>query len=283
MNNNALKAHTPNMYYYGTFKDDTRKILKGTTKYYLRSEAITNLPLQDAIKYKCQNLALSDIKDDDKRKFYEMLYNNVHNWRLVILQLFNILSVMTVNYFNHCDFHGDNILLAEMPEGGELKLDFSYLGIKDPPYVVDDTCLLMKIIDFDTGKFMETTPKIVYCTNWKSSRSGITTLLPKANELRKTCGLSYKTNTVKNLPMGNWLLSRSNPVNGDWFNFGHFMACLAKSNIFPNLDMKNLWRIIRKFNQNKMNAYFNKHDRSIDKLNEYIKHYLQKIYFNLRS
>jgi hypothetical protein len=282
LQNNILRPHIPNMFYYGTVTDDTNKVMEDKIGYYLRSEAIKNLPLQSAIKYKCRDVAMNDIKNDVHKEYYKIL-NTKQNWQLIILQLFNILSIMTIEFFNHCDFHGDNILLSEMPKDKELTLDFSYIGIKDQPYIIDDTCLLMKLIDFDTGKFMETKPKIRYCSDWKSERSGTTSLLPKANELRKSCGLSYKTNTINDLPMGDWLKTRTDPVNGDWFNFGHFMACLNKSNLFPNLDMGNLWRLIKKFNQNNLNNYFNKNGKDIEKLMKYLKMLLRKIYFNLRS
>lgn len=277
MNGGILNIYTPNMFFYGTVHDKTKKIMKLRIGHYLRSEAITNISLQDAIKYKCEGKTYDDISNNTEKEFYKKL-NTPENWRLVILQLFHILSVMTINFFSHCDFHGDNIILTDMPSKKKLTIDLKYLGINDPPFEITESCLLMKLIDFDTGKYFKFEPNIQYCSDWKSVRSGTTTLLPKTNQLRKICGLKYKKNTIKNLPMGNWLKTRTDPVHGDWYNFGHFLVCLKQYSIFPNLDRKRLWRIIKRFNQNRVNSYFKS-----DKCNKNKKKLIEQFKFNLRQ
>lgn len=283
MNGGILNIYTPNMFFYGTIHDKTKKIMKLRIGHYLRSEAITNISLHNAIKYKCEGKTYDDISNNTEKDFYKKL-NTPENWRLVILQLFHILSVMTINFFSHCDFHGDNIILTDMPSKKKLTIDLKYLGINDPPFEITESCLLMKLIDFDTGKYFKFEPNIQYCSDWKSVRSGTTTLLPKTNQLRKICGLKYKKNTIKNLPMGNWLKTRTDPVHGDWYNFGHFLVCLKQYNIFPNLDRKRLWRIIKRFNQNRVNAYFksSKCNRNKKKLIEQFKFNLRQIYIMIR-
>ena len=96
-NNLKISVHIPKIISYGKIKDNTNKIFK-ENKFYVKSEAVMpSLTYQNAINYLCKTN-----KKQNQNEIFKKL-NTTNQWKLSILQLFNILSVLKLNLFNHCD------------------------------------------------------------------------------------------------------------------------------------------------------------------------------------
>ncbi|MDC0367054.1 hypothetical protein OAM67_01365 [bacterium] len=272
--NGSIRAYVPVLYAHGLITDPSNTFVVKPS-YYVRTELVTPMvSLQQALTATCQ-------KSPVDHPVYKRL--NHKQWFNVMIQLFHLQSVLKTQLFNHCDLHGDNVLITVVPKKTQWRINFAHIGIQQK-YRFTAADLMIKIIDFDTGKFVKRSgPRkkmIELCPKWKSSRSGVSKLVGKSNDLRRACGLSYRTDTVQGIPIGPQIDARFNPVDGDWYHFRHFMRALESIGLCPNLQRKQLRSAVRSFSAARMTKYLVKKGHTLQMLKtEYLSKKLRDIYF----
>jgi len=268
-----LPNHIPLYYYYGDILDNKKIISNKVKANYIISEFVENISLQESIISKCQQNKLNN-------KIYKKLNSSKKQWRLVFIQIYYIISKMCMNLINHCDIHGENILITinNKPK----YINFNHLSIKDK-YTINKNDLLVKIIDLDTLTEFKIGKTITFCNSLKAF-SGKMKYTVQGNILRHKCGVKLKKILLQKNPLSKILIGIINPYNGDLFNFYYFLESIYKYNIFNKINILNIYNNIFLLSSLNLNKIYtkNKTKKNIRKyMIKYIKNILNNIYNNL--
>lgn len=278
-NNSKISVHIPRIISYGKIKDNTKKILN-ENKFYVKSEAVMpSLTYQNAINYLCK----TGKKQNQNEIFIKL--NTTNQWKLSILQLFNILSVLKLNLFNHCDLHGDNILITNFKKDESCRINLSYLDLKYKKIIKGSKNLLVKLIDFDTSSFiLKNKSRLKICPGWKSRFIGTMENTQKSIEIRRGCGVKTNIFTINQIPILDFIKSQIDPQDGDWYYFGHFIEILNKKKILniPIKNMNKMWKIIHSFSEKKLFNQYLKCKRNEKLLLNYLKTQLKLLFTTLQ-
>ena len=168
-------------------------------------------------------------------------------WHSVFMQAFYFLTQMKSNYYNYCDFHGDNLLVQKASNDIEISLDA--LQGTDEKIIVNKEDPLVRMIDFDMGGFSKLEINLFgsftnynICPGFMSTRAGTVKKIVKSNDLLKDCGHEYDRNTIFGAPIFDQFTVLSNPVDGQWYHFLTYLKVYFGR--FPSQEQKDILETI---------------------------------------